>query len=664
MRKYFKRAAALLLTGLMAVTSAPRAVYATEEGAALLPLRMVFEAEGAVISWDYEAGAISALHNGVEFLFTPQSHTAERDGVPFQLSRPVVIDQDSRARIAFDDIAFLFESEEGLFPNTKQTAVETAYQFLEAFNIPGMTISVVHRDSGYTWTQGIGFADVAGSRYVNEMTLFDMGSIAKVFAAISVMQLVEEGLIDLDEPITTYLPGFTVQPHPVHGGDYRNITARMLLSHFSGLPVDFFGGMMTTDGHYQGFMNNFLYRMADAHMDNAELVRMAYANNAFTLVGVLVAYVTGNDNFFEGYANFVQENILTPAQMDSTTFFITQYSYKALPHDLEGLAAELVFASPLSAGGLFSNAHDMARFMHIILNGGSFEGGQILNPASVNEMFTVQNFDQSLNPQVRTGLGTLHMTHQDGFTSSGHDGNIIHYHSAMQFDFEAGIGVFISTNGMGGAAASTALAHAVLSAAVYEKTGVSRALQPLPPGVPTELAREVLEGFAGFYTAIGRLSIDEDNNLYATLPGLPIPLIFTPYEDGSFGSLLGRFWIEELDGRMVVFQGDHRLLLVAERIDNPWQADENFERWTGTYLYYSEIPGALELIPFITIAVDDDGYAVLILGEGSHTPIGKIDDNTFHILGTGRNLGMVIRLSEVDGTDWLYIAGTRFVRGE
>ncbi|MCL2416026.1 MAG: serine hydrolase, partial [Defluviitaleaceae bacterium] len=255
----FKKTLSLILavTMIFSITAVSSAtpVFAQEgEAAAFLPLRMIFETEGAEVSWNDEGGFITVVYEGDIYNFSPGSNIAQFNNLEFELNYEIVMDE-GRAFIAYDDIAFLFGEEYSL---TKQTAVIMTHQFLEGLGIPGMTVALVDADLGYTWTFGAGFADIEAGRFVNEMTLFDIGSVTKTFTAYAVLQLVEQGIIDLDEPIVTYLPDFSVLPHPVYGGDYRNITARMLLAHISGVPGDTFDGLFVTGGQSPDYMNNFL----------------------------------------------------------------------------------------------------------------------------------------------------------------------------------------------------------------------------------------------------------------------------------------------------------------------------------------------------------------------------------------------------------------------
>jgi len=258
----------------------------------------------------------------------------------------------------------------------------------------------------------------------------------------------------------------------------------------------------------------------------------------------------------------------------------------------------------------------------------------------------------------------------------------------MHLDLDNGLGVFISTNSMTGGAAVLPLAITILATAGFELTGNLPNIEPLPPGVETELPREELERLTGFYTTIGHINIDDgslgiEGALYAAnVPGVPFPLVFTPYTDGSFGTILGvRFWFEEIDGTMVIIQGSplfggHATSLVAERIDELWQADEDFSRWIGAYGHVSELDYpyyGFSAIPSFILDVDSLGYAYIQIGShpelaalGGSTPpmpIIRIDDYTFFIAGTGRNLGMVFRLSEGDGYALMEIAGNRYIRG-
>ena len=690
MQKIIKKAVSLALVIALVLSSITmvHAAPAEELPHDMLPMRMAFESAGATVSFSNANRTVTVNHNGDVFVFHVGSREATLNGEAFELYHPVIIHQ-SRARISYDDIAFLFEGDAAILPETKRNAVISAFVLAEMFGVSGLTMAIVHHETGYTWTQGIGWADTASNRYVDETTLFDIGSITKLFTAMAIMQLVEDGAIDLDEPVTTYLPEFSVLSHPVYGGDYRNITTRMLLSHVSGLPVDIFGGMGAWGTRYEGFMNNFLPKLANMHMDMEETHRMSYANNAYTLMSVMVATLAGHDNMVQGFASFLQENIFGPAGMTASTFDVTMDSNISHAYFMQGMPFPpyVLLVNPIGAGGLYTSAHDMARFMHMIFAGGSIDGNQVLAEETLQQMLTVQDFGFTQLPGMQFGLGFYRTTLPGGFESIGHNGGWGGFMSTMHLDLENGVGVFVSANSMTGMQAAEGIALEALMNAEYELTGRRHEVAPLPPGVEATLTREELEKFTGFYTTIGRVNIDDgslgiEGQLYAAdVPGIPFPLVFTPYTDGSFGTALGvRFWFEEIDGTMTIIQGapgfgGHPFVAVGERIEL-WQADEDFERWVGTYQYVSALPDGyydFYMFPSFTLGIDSYGYAFVLydsmpelaaLGGGmAPLPIIRIDEYTFFVSGTGRNMGTVIRLSDEDGVAWMDIVGVRAVRG-
>jgi len=258
----------------------------------------------------------------------------------------------------------------------------------------------------------------------------------------------------------------------------------------------------------------------------------------------------------------------------------------------------------------------------------------------------------------------MRITDETGLATVGHGGNFIYFHTEMIIHPESGIGVFMSTNTASGIPLPTALARMIMNAAIYEKTGVEHAAVPLPDSEPIELSRAELERLTGFYLGLGNVTISDEGILHvANVPGLPMSLEFTPLADGSFMTLMGRFWFGEIEGRAVMFQGDHKLA-VGERFDNRWQADDSFERWLGEYFYYPEVEGSSidVLTGSLSVGIDDEGYAYLSM-MGMPFPIDMIDDNTFYLLGTGRNLGTVIHLNEDSEGIWLSFFGARFLKG-
>jgi len=566
--------------------------------------------------------------------------------------------------------AYAYEesTESALFEATIEMATQSIEAVMAQLLIPGLTIALVDAESGFTWTQGFGYADITTNRPVDEDTLFHIASTAKPFTALAIMQLVEEGLLDLDRPIVYYLPEFRVQPHPVYGGDSSRITARMLLTHMSGIPGDLFSPYsITVSGHNWQDMNNLLDTLSTMFMQNEIAERMAYANNGFLLLNVLIARLRGYDDYAQGFENNAQQNLFAPMGMNSSSFRVRELSrpYMAMPHFDSTNRAVFEYMNSAGSGGMITNATDMSRFMHMILNGGEIDGTRILNQASVNEMLRPQDFDFSRSAPTTMGLGFMTFTMPDGFSSVGHGGNIEFFHTDTVFHMETGVGVFVAVNSFSGAPIASQLARVVLQSAAMERGFVPTIPEIDPSGlVPVERPAEELERYVGFYPPIFGNIILVDGTLYVEASmALPPMTPFTPMANGSFDLLgMDRFWFREVDGYMRIFQGDTAFAFAGEREDPPSPVDYNYIiQWIGHY--HPPIGGGA----FRSIRIGhENGIAYLELHVFGHQiaafPLERIDNYTFFIPGRGRNLGTVLEFSMVDGVPTLDISGGRFVK--
>ena len=672
----------LVITMIFANVLTVTATSASEP-AQVVSIREIFAESGGSVQWDSANRRIIATLEDDTFLFYPGSTRAYRNAERFNLSTEIVI-VNSVAYIAMQDLLRLFEASveeetpvytlEHLELTIKSTEAAIP-PLLEELSITGLTIALVDANNDFTWVQGFGYADTGTGRPVDGYSIFGVASISKPFTAIAVMQLVEEGLIDLDEPVVTYLPEFSQLPdHLVGTGDYRNITVRMLLSHASGILSDLMAsGVFSTDGYYRGYMDNFLDTLAGLPMSAPESYMFAYANNAFTLLGILVATVaTDYDSVFDGFVSYTQENILTPSGMNQSTFMLTDshMPYLAMPYINAATPDSFAYFNFLPTGGLFASGYDMARFMHIILGGGNLpEGGRLLPARTIRQMLTPQEFDLAsgldfMIPNMQPGIGFIQTTHISGFTYVGHPGNLIHYHSDMVFDLDSGIGVFVSVNSISGMPVVRDLAVSVLTSAVFEATGNVEVPVSNDMVEPVELDAADLLALEGVYTNIGASEFIRvtagDGNLYLT-GILPTQMTLIPLSDGSFvcPETTLRFWFEDYDGEILVFLGEFKSLMIGIRL-NPAliTAPEGFERWIGTY-YVQNPPGLGSVVYRADIGIDEDGFAYMRVSTlNNMTPIQaliSIDGYSF--------VGGISFSYDDDGT-WLRVNDALFLLAE
>jgi CubicO group peptidase (beta-lactamase class C family) len=309
---------------------------------------------------------------------------------------------------------------------------------LERADIAGATVSVV-KDGTLLFAKGYGHADVeTGKPVLAESTLFRPGSVSKLFVWTAVMQLVEEGRLDLDTDVNSYLdfriPATFPQP----------ITLRHIMTHTSGLE-EFIQDLFIDDASKLQPLGEYLPHHLPRRMFPPGTVP-AYSNYATTLAGYIVERTSGRP-----FHDYVEERIFKPLGMTRTTF------RQPLPAGWESsmssgymLASEgrkpfeLVGAFP--AGSVSTTATDMARFMLAHLGGGAAGDARILKPETVHEMHQRQlGVSSDMNGMA---LG-FYEESRNGRRIIGHGGDTQAFHSDLHLIPDAGVGFFISFNSAG-----------------------------------------------------------------------------------------------------------------------------------------------------------------------------------------------------------------------
>jgi CubicO group peptidase (beta-lactamase class C family) len=146
-------------------------------------------------------------------------------------------------------------------------------------NVTGLSIALVDGQN-VVWARGFGYADKENNIPADADTIYEIASVSKTFAAATIMRLAEQGLIDIDKPITTYLPGFSInQRFPASGP----ITIRSILTHHSGIPSDLFNGAWT-EGQAFDYDTWLLDYLKNEYTSVPVGSVFAYSNSAFALL--------------------------------------------------------------------------------------------------------------------------------------------------------------------------------------------------------------------------------------------------------------------------------------------------------------------------------------------------------------------------------------------
>ena len=272
-----------------------------------------------------------------------------------------------------------------------------AKALLKETGAPSLSLALLSNGS-VVWRQGFGYADKTAATPPSPTTMYGIGSVSKMLATVATMKLVDRGLISLDEPFAIYVPSFTML-----SPDYREITVRMLLDHASGFPGSTFGSASTSQ-YWPGYLQHVMDTLAQSRLKHTPGLYSVYCNDGFTMVEALVPAVTG-----KSYAQFVQDEILTPLGMAHTAFPLTDFADGSYAKYYDGdVAQPREPLNVLAAGAVYSTPTDLGRLATMLTNGGVYHGARILSAASIAEMGqdqTLRTFDPAPTTDWRYGLG-------------------------------------------------------------------------------------------------------------------------------------------------------------------------------------------------------------------------------------------------------------------
>ena len=394
---------------------------------------------------------------------------------------------------------------------------QTAAQELINEGASAVAIALVD-DKRIIWSQGFGWADRDTGQAPTSSTMFGVGSVSKMFAAIAVMQLVDRGVVDLETPLVTYLPAFgMVSP------EYGNITVRMLLNHSSGFPgTDYRNADIRSP--VPRYLDQVLQTLSISRLKAPPGYMSVYCNDGFTITAALVEAMSG-----KSYVQFVHDEILTPLRMANTRYPISAFpSGSYAKAYVNGAVKPQEFVNTLAAGGAYSTANDVARIAMMFLNGGRVGKTRVLSGTAVTEMAvdqTIGSFDPIHNDSFAFGLGWDSVS-QPGLAAVGFDGwakggDSNDYGAALVVSPQAQLGIVVLAASFGGGSArAVAVAERVLLRALDENGRIAAFPSPLLPIVPPAVSVPdgLLERIAGEYAQgnlIVQLQAQPDESLQA-----------------------------------------------------------------------------------------------------------------------------------------------------
>jgi len=300
----------------------------------------------------------------------------------------------------------------------------------------GVSVGVV-KDQQLVWKAGYGFADTKLRQPMTPATKFRIASHSKVFNAVAIMQLREQGKLKLDDPVSKYLPWFKYKPV---GEDDGEITIEHLITHSSGLPRE-------ASDHWTSYefptREQLKALMKDRQAAFPPSTRFKYSNLAVSVAGMVVEEVSGMP-----WSTYVQKNIFDPLDMTASSVdqnvagLATPYG-RRLP---DGSIEQLRFVDARAMGsatGLTSNVEDLAKFVSAQFRSGPRGGNQILSSASMREMFRIRVIEQNWTGGYGLGFGLGRIKDQ---TWIGHTGGYPGYLTLTVFQLNDKVGVIVLSN--------------------------------------------------------------------------------------------------------------------------------------------------------------------------------------------------------------------------
>ncbi len=371
--------------------------------------------------------------------------------------------------------------------------------------LPAFSIALVN-DQKIVWSHGFGYADPDKKTPATAETVYRIGSVSKLFTDIGVMQLVERGELDLDAPVSNYIPDF----HPVN--PFKTpITLRQLMSHRAGLlrepPV----------GNYFDPSDLSLAAMVHSLNDTTLIyppeTHTKYSNAGVAVVGYVIEKHSG-----QPFAPYLQHAVLDPMGLRHSAFApdprLIRNLSKAYMWSYDGK----VFLAPTfelgmaPAGCMYSTVLDLGRFVSVLFNGGRGPNAQVLKPETLEQMWTPQFAKSGENASF--GIG-FYLSQLDGHRLVGHGGAIYGFATQLAALPQDKLGAVAVTTMDSSNGEVTHITEVALRMMLAAKQGKDLPDLPVTSRVPAERVRQ-LEGRYG--SGASAVDLIEQNHELFLLP--------------------------------------------------------------------------------------------------------------------------------------------------
>ena len=387
---------------------------------------------------------------------------------------------------------------------------DSIQRIMQQRHIPGTMLAIATRDS-VLFAGGLGLADIAAKKPVLPRTLFRLGSITKMFTALGVLKLIEQGKLSLNDEVKKIAPEVPIDnpweaTHPVRVVHLLEHTAG-----FDDLPLNkvYYVGAAHPRGlaAVQEFSRSLHCRWRPGE-------RMSYANPGFVVAGYLIEKFSG-----QSYEQYLENLLFRPIGMMDATLSLhpDRNPLAAKGYLYEDDQYQSVPMLPIiggADGAMNANATDMARWIQFFLNDFTTTRSQpLFKPGTRAEMERVHS-TLAAKAGLQTGYGLANYMHNQAgaATFRGHNGGIDGFISSFGYSSELGIGYAISNNGGTGLGMIEELIREFLSRSAHSSIPTSypldrKAIEPFLGHYRAETPRTEIVGFADRLFGLSSISI-------------------------------------------------------------------------------------------------------------------------------------------------------------
>jgi CubicO group peptidase (beta-lactamase class C family) len=336
---------------------------------------------------------------------------------------------------------------------------------MESDNLVGVSAAVMVHDT-VIWEKGFGYADKENHVRMTVNTVVNIASVTKTFTALAIMQLQEEGKLNIDQPLNKYLPRF--RPG-TRGEDLDRLTVRSVITHSSGIQTDILKNSDLGTGKYTdvlGFINETYLLYPPGMVES-------YSNSGYNILGHLIKEVSSLD-----YPDYIRQHILGPLGMDHSGFFMDSLPNKTRIYAGGNSMLEYGFRD-VASGGIYSSMDDLIRYARGLMDAYNGTNTSVIGTASIREMFTRQGGDVLIESNKK-GLGWF-MFANDSLFAVTHAGDAASGHAVLILipDIEAAAMILINS------------AEGESLKDDFSKTIVHRFGFSIPDIIPSNLLQEV-----------------------------------------------------------------------------------------------------------------------------------------------------------------------------